>query len=415
MADRVAELEAAVQQSKQTVAEETALLAIGPLDGRYASRLTDLQQYFSEYALIKYRVKVEVEYFIELCGAVPQLASVPESKFEPLRDLYRNFSLADAQQIKATERITNHDVKAVEYFLKEKFDLLDLAVHKEFIHFGLTSQDVNNTAVPLMLKDAVANVYLPKLRKLVATLQQRAVDWDHLPMLARTHGQPATPTRMGKEMMVFVERVENQLDLLELIPIGCKMGGASGTIAAHTVAYPETDWEAFFNKLCARLGMQRQQYLLRPLYMEYLYVEFVCKCIYVYFTYILDGAGTPLRSSITTTSARCATTWPGSTRSSSTTAVTCGCTYSSQSLVFSSRHSSYSHSINRSTLDGAQVRLAGLLHAERQEERGRLLGHAAQGQPHRLRERRRKLWPRKRRLWSPLCEAADLTHAARSV
>ena len=384
MADRVAELEAAVQQSKQTVAEETALLAIGPLDGRYASRLTDLQQYFSEYALIKYRVKVEVEYFIELCGAVPQLASVPESKFEPLRDLYRNFSLADAQQIKATERITNHDVKAVEYFLKEKFDLLDLSVHKEFIHFGLTSQDVNNTAVPLMLKDAVANVYLPKLRKLVATLQQRAVDWDHLPMLARTHGQPATPTRMGKEMMVFVERVENQLDLLELIPIGCKMGGASGTIAAHTVAYPETDWEAFFNKLCARLGMQRQQYTTQI--EHYDNVGALCDNMGRINTILIDY---------------CRDMWM----------------YLPQSIshVFSSRHSSYSHSINGSILGGAQVRLAGLLYAERQEERGRLLGHAAQGQPHRLREWRRKLWPRKRCLWPPLCEAADLTHAARSV
>jgi adenylosuccinate lyase len=260
MAAKLEELEVTVATSKKNAAEETALLAIGPLDGRYASRLTDLQQYFSEYALIKYRVKIEVEYFIELCGAVPQLASVPSSKFEPLRDLYRNFSVADAQQIKATERITNHDVKAVEYFLKEKFDLLGLEVHKEFIHFGLTSQDVNNTAVPLMLKDAVHDVYLPKLKKFIATLHQRAVDWDHLPMLARTHGQPATPTRMGKEMMVFVERVENQIALLESIPIGCKMGGASGTIAAHVVAYPDTDWELFCNKRCARLGMQRQQY-----------------------------------------------------------------------------------------------------------------------------------------------------------
>ena len=351
MADRLTELEAAMQQSKQTAAEETALLAIGPLDGRYASRLTDLQQYFSEYALIKYRVKVEVEYFIELCGAVPQLASVPASKFEPLRDLYRNFSLADAQQIKATERITNHDVKAVEYFLKEKFDLLDLAVHKEFIHFGLTSQDVNNTAVPLMLKDAVANVYLPKLRKLIATLQQRAVDWDDLPMLARTHGQPATPTRMGKEMMVFVERVENQLDLLELIPIGCKMGGASGTLAAHTVAYPETDWEAFFNKLCARLGMQRQQYTTQI--EHYDNVGALCDNMSRINTILIDY---------------CRDMWMHLLQSISSLFVLPRIVQSFDEWIYWT----------------AQVRLAGLLHAERQEERGRLLGHAAQGQPHRL-------------------------------
>ena len=260
MAEKVVELEKAVAASKAHAAEETALLAIGPLDGRYSSRLTELQKYFSEYALIKYRVKIEVEYFIELCGAVPHLASVPSSKFEPLRDLYRNFSVDDAMHIKATEKITNHDVKAVEYFLKEKFDEMGLEAHKEFIHFGLTSQDVNNTAVPLMLKDALHEVYLPKLKDFIAKLQQNAVDWDHIPMLSRTHGQPATPTRMGKEMMVFVERVENQIAMLEAIPVGCKMGGASGVIAAHYVAYPDTDWEAFFNKLCARLGMQRQQY-----------------------------------------------------------------------------------------------------------------------------------------------------------
>ena len=257
---KVDELEKAVSTAQANSSEVTELMAIGPLDGRYGSRLTALQQYFSEYALIKYRVKMEVEYFIELCGAVPQLSSVPTSTFEQLRDVYRNFSVEDAQQIKATERVTNHDVKAVEYFLKEKFDAFGLQAHKEFIHFGLTSQDVNNTAVPLMLKDAVHAVYLPELRKFLGSLHGNAVAWDGIPMLSRTHGQPATPTRMGKEMMVFVERVENQIKLLESVPIGCKMGGASGTLAAHYVAYPDVDWEAFFNGLCGRLGMQRQQY-----------------------------------------------------------------------------------------------------------------------------------------------------------
>ena len=237
-----------------------ALTALGPLDGRYGSRVAELQGYFSEYALIKYRIMVEIEYFIELCSLLPQLKGVPASQYEPLRDIYRNFSVEDAKKVKATERVTNHDVKAVEYFIKDKFDELGLGEHKEFIHFALTSQDINNVAQPLMMQAAVQNVYLPALKDLIADLRKCALAWDSQPMLSRTHGQPATPTRLGKEMMVFVERLENQIALMETIPIGCKLGGATGVCAAHVVSYPEVAWEEALNRLCTRLGLSRQQY-----------------------------------------------------------------------------------------------------------------------------------------------------------
>jgi adenylosuccinate lyase len=266
--DRIAALAAQVEQLETRLRAEKApldaemvrLMAVSPLDGRYGSRLTVLQQYFSEYALVKYRVLVEIEYFIELCGVVPQLSTVPPSCFEALRDIYRNFDIEDARTVKAHEAKINHDVKAVEYFIKGKFDAMGLSAHKEFIHFGLTSQDVNNTCVPLLLKDAITNVYLPKLRELVSQLRGCAVAWDGAPMLSRTHGQPATPTRMGKEMMVFVERLENQIAALEAVPFGCKLGGATGVMAAHYVAFPDVEWDTVFNDLCARLGLQRQQF-----------------------------------------------------------------------------------------------------------------------------------------------------------
>ncbi len=222
------------------------LQAVSPIDGRYRSKTEKLSAYFSEEALIGYRIKVEVEYFIALCELpLPQLKSVDVEFFPKLRKLYETYSLEDAKQVKSIEKRTNHDVKAVEYFLKEKFDELGLSAYKEFIHFGLTSQDINNTAIPLSLKDAVSQVYFPKMDELIRKLDDLALTWENLPMLAKTHGQPASPTRLGKEIKVFVVRLKEQLNLLKSTPIAAKFGGATGNFNAHHVAYPDMDWLGF--------------------------------------------------------------------------------------------------------------------------------------------------------------------------
>ena len=224
----------------------TPLNAVSPIDGRYRSKTKALSNYFSEEALIRYRVLVEVEYFIALCEAdLPQLKGVNQSVFDSLRNLYINFTTQDAQWIKDTEKITNHDVKAVEYFIKEKFEILGLSKYKEFIHFGLTSQDINNTAIPLSTKEAFEKVYLPGLIGVIAKLKELAIEWKDIPMLARTHGQPASPTRLGKELLVFVERLEEQMRQLFNIPFAAKFGGATGNYNAHHVAYPNVDWKHF--------------------------------------------------------------------------------------------------------------------------------------------------------------------------
>ena len=224
----------------------TELNAISPIDGRYRSKTISLSPYFSEEALIKYRVLVEVEYFIALREAdLPQLAKIDKSIYDSLRAIYKNFSTEDALWIKETEKTTNHDVKAVEYFIKSKFDGLGLQEYKEFIHFGLTSQDINNTAIPLLTKEAFENVYLPGLVSVIAKLKELAMEWQNVPMLARTHGQPASPTRLGKEILVFVERLEEQMRLLFNVPFAAKFGGATGNYNAHKVAYPNTDWKKF--------------------------------------------------------------------------------------------------------------------------------------------------------------------------
>lgn len=224
------------------------LNAISPIDGRYRNKTASLSAYFSEEALIKYRVLVEIEYFIALCELpLPQLAGVSKDVFEPLRDIYRNFSSDDALQIKEIEKTTNHDVKAVEYFIKAAFDKLNLEQYKEFIHFGLTSQDINNTAIPLSTKEAFENVYMPSLIAVISKLKELSVEWKDIPMLARTHGQPASPTRLGKEIHVFVERLEEQLRLLFNVPFAAKFGGATGNFNAHFIAYPKNDWRKFGN------------------------------------------------------------------------------------------------------------------------------------------------------------------------
>ena len=240
----------------------TELTAISPVDGRYRSKCERLDEYFSEYALIRYRVKVEVEYFIALCRIPLQpLKSVDPAVFEQLRDIYRNFSVADAQRIKEIESVTNHDVKAVEYFLKEKFDLLGLEAHKEFIHFGLTSQDINNTAVPMSIADALRDVYRPRLQELIGHLNARAEEWYDIPMLAKTHGQPASPTRLGKEIKVFAFRLERQLAMLDAVPVSGKFGGATGNFNAHLCAFPSIDWRAFgASFLRESLGIEREEY-----------------------------------------------------------------------------------------------------------------------------------------------------------
>ncbi|GAT62264.1 adenylosuccinate lyase [Paludibacter jiangxiensis] len=238
------------------------LFAISPVDGRYRSKAGSYAAYFSEYALIRYRVRVEVEYFIALCKLpLEQLKDVDASVFPALQKIYTDFTEEDAQRIKTIEQTTNHDVKAVEYFLKEKFDLLGLQDHKEFIHFGLTSQDINNTSVPLSVKEALENVFYPEAEKVVATLQKMADDWKDISMLAKTHGQPASPTRLGKEIMVFVYRLEEQLKQLKAVPLSAKFGGATGNLNAHHVAYPHHDWKAFGNQFVSEsLGLQREQW-----------------------------------------------------------------------------------------------------------------------------------------------------------
>lgn len=238
------------------------LTAISPIDGRYRSKTEELANYFSEYALIKYRVLVEVEYFIALCELpLPQLKDISHSIFPELRKIVIDFSEEDATHIKEIESITNHDVKAVEYFIKEKFDLLHLDEYKEFIHFGLTSQDINNTSIPLSLKEALDNTYYPLLDELINLLQSKADEWQEVSMLAKTHGQPASPTRLGKEIMVFVSRLKNQVSLLKSIPFSAKFGGATGNYNAHTVAYPQYNWREFGSKFVSeKLGLVREEY-----------------------------------------------------------------------------------------------------------------------------------------------------------
>jgi adenylosuccinate lyase len=224
----------------------TSLNAISPIDGRYRNKIESLAGYFSEEALIKYRVLVEIEYFISLCERkLPELDNFPVKRFDDLRNVYRSFTSKEAQEVKDIERVTNHDVKAVEYFIKDRFDRLGLDAFKEFIHFGLTSQDINNTAIPLSMKEAFEEVYLPKLDKLIGVLEGLAIEWKDVSMLARTHGQPASPTRLGKEIAVFAERLKQQLTLLGQVPFAAKFGGATGNYNAHHVAYPEIDWVAF--------------------------------------------------------------------------------------------------------------------------------------------------------------------------
>ena len=240
----------------------STLTAISPVDGRYRNKAENLAAYFSEYALIKYRVQVEIEYFITLSEFLPQLRALAtgENK-EALRKIYREFSVEDATRIKEIESVTNHDVKAVEYFIKDKFDLLSLQEYKEFIHFGLTSQDINNTSVPLSIKDALNEVYFPGLQEVIDMLKKYAEDWADVPMLAKTHGQPASPTRLGKEVMVFVYRLEQQVKLLKATPVSAKFGGATGNFNAHHVAFPEYDWKAFGNKFVNEvLGLSREEW-----------------------------------------------------------------------------------------------------------------------------------------------------------
>ena len=237
------------------------LTAISPIDGRYTSKTESLQKYFSESALIKYRIQVEVEYFISLCELpLDQLKGFPSEKFDDLRNLYKNFSISSAERIKEIESITNHDVKAVEYLIKEVFDNLELSEFKEFIHFGLTSQDINNTSVPLSIKDAFTEVFHPELLTVLDKLKSLSEDWKEIPMLARTHGQAASPTKLGKEIFVFVERIENQITLLNNIPFSAKFGGATGNFNAHHVAYPNHNWKEFANNFVKNsLGLKRQQ------------------------------------------------------------------------------------------------------------------------------------------------------------
>ena len=237
------------------------LLSISPIDGRYNKVTKQLSDYFSEYALIRYRVLVEVEYFIALCQLpLPQLKDIPESAFEQLRKLYEDFSEEDAQHVKEIESVTNHDVKAVEYLLKEKLEALGLDKYREFVHFGLTSQDINNTATPLLLEEALVEVYFPALQELVDKIYALAEQWEDVAMLAHTHGPPASPTRLGKELKVFVERLERQIEQLENIEPMAKFGGATGGFNAHHVAYPDIDWVAFGDEFVYSLGLRRAHY-----------------------------------------------------------------------------------------------------------------------------------------------------------
>lgn len=242
--------------------ELTTLTAISPIDGRYRNKTENLAEYFSEYALIKYRVRVEVEYFIALCELpLPQLSTINKSVFVQLQDIVSNFCEEDAIRIKDIEKTTNHDVKAVEYFIKGEFDKLGLQAYKEFIHFGLTSQDINNTSIPLSIKEALEEVYYPLIEEMIVVLNKYAEDWKEIPMLAKTHGQPASPTRLGKEIKVFVNRLERQLDILKSTPQSAKFGGATGNYNAHRVAYPQYDWKEFGNKFVSeKLGLCREEW-----------------------------------------------------------------------------------------------------------------------------------------------------------
>ena len=243
--------------------ELDALIAVSPIDGRYRGKTQSLKDFFSEYALIRYRIRVEIEYFIALCELpLPQLASFPRELFPALRNIYQQFTPEQAQRVKDIEAITNHDVKAVEYYIKECFDAIGVEpVAKNFVHFGLTSQDINNTSVPLSLKEAIDQVYVPLLEELIEQLNDYAQEWRAVPMLARTHGQPASPTRLGKEIQVYVYRLEEQLKALRGLPMTAKFGGATGNMNAHHVAYPDIDWRTFANRFVAdRLGLQREQW-----------------------------------------------------------------------------------------------------------------------------------------------------------
>lgn len=240
--------------------ELEALTAISPIDGRYRNKVADLAAYFSEAGLIRYRLRIEVEYFIALCQIpLPELASIGNEDAASLRQLYETFSLEEAQQVKAIEQETNHDVKALEYFLKNALETKGWAEYKEFVHFGLTSQDINNTAVPLLFKEALAEAYLPLLGQLILKLESLGKDWAAVPMLARTHGQPASPTRLGKELLVFVERLQQQTQTIQYIPHAAKFGGATGNFNAHAVAYPNIDWKQFANDFVQSLGLNRSQ------------------------------------------------------------------------------------------------------------------------------------------------------------
>ena len=242
--------------------ELTPLTAVSPVDGRYRDKTAILSDYFSEYALIRYRVQVEIEYFIALCELpLPQLANVDQALFPALRTIYTEFSVEDAQRVKKIESTTNHDVKAVEYFIKEEFEKLGLEAYMEFIHFGLTSQDINNTSVPVSIRECLEKTYYPTLEELIGVLKNYATEWSEIPMLAKTHGQPASPTRLGKEVMVFVFRLEKQLELLKATPISGKFGGATGNFNAHRIAYPQFDWKAFgANCLTNHLGITREEW-----------------------------------------------------------------------------------------------------------------------------------------------------------
>lgn len=249
------------------------LTAISPIDGRYRNKTQALADYFSEYALIRYRVRVEIEYFISLCELpLPQLEQFDHNLFERLRNIYRDFNEESAQRVKDIEKVTNHDVKAVEYFLKEEFDKIGgLESFKEFIHFGLTSQDINNTATPLLLKESLYDVYYPQVEELIDQLQQYAEEWKNVPMLAKTHGQPASPTRLGKEIMVYAYRLTEQLEILKTAKLTAKFGGATGNFNAHHVAYPAYDWRAFGNRFVSeKLGLEREQWTTQISNYDYL-------------------------------------------------------------------------------------------------------------------------------------------------
>ena len=287
------------------------LTAISPIDGRYRSKTDSLAEYFSEYALVKYRVQVEIEYFITLCELpLKQLEGFDKNLFGVLRGIYENFSVADAQRVKDIEAVTNHDVKAVEYFIKEKLDALSsegvvsegyFEPFKEFIHFGLTSQDINNTSVPLSIKDALENVFYPQVEELIQQLKDYAEEWKDVAMLAKTHGQPASPTRLGKEVMVFAYRLEEQLDILKKCKFTAKFGGATGNYNAHHVAYPEHDWREFGNKFVSeKLGLQREQYTTQI-------------SNYDNFAAVCDGLRIPSSSTSTATSG-CISQWNTSSR-----------------------------------------------------------------------------------------------------